>query len=116
MTPNRAHEVLYESEAALRLVDHELLQLHDIHAAGHDLPEPGSSDSAYSIVVSEANQQILSALATLRERKAMQPLSDASELLNEMERRMTEVAALLHPTAGLTEPLPADDAIFTPRR
>jgi hypothetical protein len=75
MTPNRAQEVLYESEAALRLVDHNLNELHEVQetlvaevAAPAYVPGAGLSDVA--IILDRANAQILAVLARLREGRA----------------------------------------------
>ncbi len=96
MQPNRAQEVLYESEAALRLVDHELHQLHDLHSSGsHSSLDDATDGAMHAAVVNEANAQIMAALVHLRERSAAQPLSEAADLLHEMERRMTDVKNLL---------------------
>lgn len=90
---NRTHEVLYESEAALRLVDNELQQLHDVQEGDGD--EAAADRALEAEVLTRANAQIMEALVRLRERTAAQPLSDAAELLHEMERRMTAVSELL---------------------
>lgn len=99
--------MLYESEAALRLVDHELNQLHDINATADALSDSG----AQARVVNEASVQIMDALVRLRERSAAQPLSDAADLLRDMERRMTAVSKLLEKSRadGLSD---ADSVIF----
>lgn len=72
MTSTRAREVLYESEAALRLVDHELIGLHDVRDAAE--PEtratPALSLSELPDVLEQANAQILHVLSRLRESRA----------------------------------------------
>jgi hypothetical protein len=75
MTPNRTQEVLYESEAALRLVDHELNELHDIQQdetprqpSGHASGVEGLNEIA--AVLNRANAQIIAVLARIREGKA----------------------------------------------
>ena len=72
MTSTRAREVLYESEAALRLVDHELIGLHDVRDAAE--PEahatPMLALSELPDVLEQANAQILHVLSRLRESRA----------------------------------------------
>lgn len=69
MTTNRTQEVLYESEAALRLVDHELNELHDIQEREAQRTEPaGLNDIAE--ILNRANTQIIAVLARIREGKA----------------------------------------------
>ena len=75
MTPrtnSRTQAVLYESEAALRLVDHELSALHDIHDASVITPMPVGLDGLgdLSALLGQANTQIISVLARLREGRA----------------------------------------------
>ena len=102
---------MYESEAALRLVDHELHQLHDIHAVGQAMPE--SADAAKRArAMGEANAQLMEALVELRERNAAQPVSEAADLLREMERRMTAVSNLLQASGDGGEVSAADSVIF----
>ena len=71
MTSNRTQEVLYESEAALRLVDHELNELHDVQesAAAAATPRVGGL-SDISALLDQANKQIISVLTRLREGRA----------------------------------------------
>lgn len=72
MTSSRAQEVLYESEAALRLVDHELTSMHDVRHA-MDTPVraiPILSLSELPQVLEQANAQILNVLSRLRESRA----------------------------------------------
>jgi len=74
MTPSpRAQEVLYESEAALRLVDNELSGLHDVR----DSAPSSSQGQPLMISLSDlpkilelANAQILNVLSRLRESRA----------------------------------------------
>jgi hypothetical protein len=72
MTSSRAQEVLYESEAALRLVDHELTGMHDVR----DTAEPPArvipmlSLSELPQILEQANAQILNVLSRLRESRA----------------------------------------------
>jgi hypothetical protein len=113
---NRAQEVLYESEAALRLVDHELHRLHEIRPAAASVREARYDRAAHAEVVTQANAQIMAALMRLRERSAAQPLSEAADLLHEMERRMTAVSELLEASADADQDndfSPDDTVIFT---
>ncbi len=74
MTTNRTQAVLYESEAALRLVDHELNELHDVEQP--DTPAPvlitGGVDGLNEVaaVLHRANSQIIAVLARIREGRA----------------------------------------------
>jgi hypothetical protein len=72
MTSTRARQVLYESEAALRLVDHELIGLHDVRDAAE--PEaratPMLALSELPDVLEQANAQILHVLSRLRASRA----------------------------------------------
>jgi hypothetical protein len=72
MTSTRAREVLYESEAALRLVDHELIGLHDVRDAAE--PEaratPMLALSELPDVLEQVNAQILHVLSRLRDARA----------------------------------------------
>lgn len=108
MTGARAHEVLYESEAALRLVDHELTTMHDVLDLGDATGQavPTDAQSELDQVLEQANALVLSAVAHLREsRSALHSdtaaLSDTHEiigtrrLLDDMETRLLDVAALL---------------------
>ena len=72
MTKNRAQEVLYESEAALRLVDHELSELHDGQNSSAFAAVPGGFDGLgdISALLGQANTQIISVLTRLREGRA----------------------------------------------
>ncbi len=78
MSTTRAQEVLYESEAALRLVDHELTGMHDVRdTAEVPAPAPAPASALPPLALSElpqileqANAQILSVLSRLRESRA----------------------------------------------
>ena len=65
MTSPRAHEVLYESEATLRLVDHEL---HELRSSPDSMRQPGLAD--LPAILERANAQILNVLTRLRETRA----------------------------------------------
>jgi len=89
MTSPRAHEVLYESEATLRLVDHEL---HELRHASHPDPvrQPGLED--LPAILERANTQILNVLTRLREtRAALQ--SSAMEKLQSTHDKLKEVTS-----------------------
>ncbi|MEO7362681.1 MAG: hypothetical protein ABI120_20285 [Gemmatimonadaceae bacterium] len=72
MTKNRTQEVLYSSEAALRLVDHELSELHDVQDSLAIATAPVGFDGLgdISALLGQANTQILSVLTRLREGRA----------------------------------------------
>lgn len=72
MTSSRAQEVLYESEAALRLVDHELSGMHDVRDAAEPSARvvPLLSLSELPQILEQANAQILNVLSRLRESRA----------------------------------------------
>jgi len=88
MTSTRAHEVLYESEAALRLVDQELTGLHDVRDVGPTAPTISLADLPN--ILEQANAQILNVLARLREsRAALQ--TTALERLQTTHEKIREV-------------------------
>jgi len=94
MTSTRAQEVLYESEAALRLVDHELTGMHDVR----DTAEPPArvipmlSLSELPQILEQANAQILNVLSRLREsRAALQ--TNALEKLATTHEKIREVTS-----------------------
>ena len=72
MTTNRTQEVLYESEAALRLVDHELNDLQDVQSALVATTPPYAPEKLgdISALLDKANTQIISVLTRLREGRA----------------------------------------------
>lgn len=72
MTTKRTQEVLYESEAALRLVDHELSVLHDIQEIPPASPAVPGVDGLGDIaqLLSRANTQIIAVLTHLRAGRA----------------------------------------------
>lgn len=86
----RAQEVLYESEAALRLVDQELSDLHSVHREEHRAVSAGLADLPY--ILERANAQILGVLSRLREsRAALQ--SSAVEKLQVTHEKIREVTS-----------------------
>lgn len=73
MTSSRAQEVLYESESALRLVDHGLTGIHDVRDTADRVisyATPTLSLSELPQILEQANAQILSVLSRLRESRA----------------------------------------------
>lgn len=89
MTSPRAHEVLYESEATLRLVDQEIAGLHDVRDSS---PVPTISLSDLPNILEQANAQILNVLAKLREsRAALQ--TTALERLQTTHEKIREVTS-----------------------
>lgn len=74
MTKNRAEEVLYESEAALRLVDHQLDGIRDVVSLVEAVSPAESTQvgglAELPAILERANRQILSVLAKLRETRA----------------------------------------------
>lgn len=70
MTNHRAQEVLYESEAALRLVDHELNELHDVQEPSNAAPIGIDGLGDIALLLDRANSQIISVLTRLREGRA----------------------------------------------
>lgn len=90
MTSSRAHEVLYESEAALRLVDQELTGLHDARDVSPVPPTISLADLPN--ILEQANAQILNVLARLREsRAALQ--TTALERLQTTHEKIREVTS-----------------------
>lgn len=67
-TNSRTEEVLYESEAALRLVDQEIHELRGVVEPGQRFFTVSLSDLPH--ILEQANQQILNVLSHLRETRA----------------------------------------------
>ncbi|WP_411280668.1 hypothetical protein [Gemmatimonas sp.] len=88
MTSTRAQEVLYESEAALRLVDHELTGMHDVRDAAEAPARviPMLSLSELPQILEQANAQILSVLSRLRESRAALQTSALEKLATTHEK------------------------------
>ncbi len=124
MGNERAQEVLYESEAALRLVDQGLHDLHDVHHDEHRAISAGLDDLPN--ILERANQQIIGVLSRLREsRAALQ--SSAIEKLHVTHDKLREVTSATEDAAinimdacdratGLVDELDAIDAQPTPDR
>jgi chemotaxis regulatin CheY-phosphate phosphatase CheZ len=90
MTSNRAHEVLYESEAALRLVDNQLSELRQSPPPEPLHRQPGLADLPG--ILERANTQILNVLSRLREtRAALQ--SSAMEKIQATHDKIREVTS-----------------------
>ncbi len=89
MTSSRAHEVFYESEAALRLVDSQLSELR--HSSPAEPPrQPGLAD--LTSVLERANAQILTVLTRLRQtRMALQ--SSALDKIQATHDKIKEVTS-----------------------
>ena len=92
---SRTEEVLYASEATLRLVDREMQELGHQSAADASLPSISVEDAPR--VLDRANQQIMSLLSHLRQAISVQQPSHDAALLVEMESRLAAVARLFNP-------------------
>jgi len=124
MSTQRAQEVLYESEAALRLVDQELYDQHEVPRGRHNTPAAGYAEVPQILV--EAQEQIMSVLLQLRESRAVLQLSSESrfQLTHEKLREVTsatEVAATdildaCDRATGLVDELDAIDGAQQPDR
>lgn len=90
MSHQRAQEVLYESEAALRLVDQELHHLHDVRREEHRVLSSGLQDLPH--ILAAANEQILGVLARLRESRAALQTS-AVEKIQVTHEKIREVTS-----------------------
>ncbi len=101
MTSTRAQEVLYESEAALRLVDHELTSMQDVRDAAEAPARviPMLALSELPQILEQANAQILNVLSRLRESRvalqttALEKLATTHEKIREVTSA-TEDAAI----------------------
>ena len=79
MNNQRAQEALYESEAALRLVDQELYQLHKMRGDDH---APASSEAQDPVrIVEYVNSEIRTVLARVREFRGSLEISTQEEVL-----------------------------------
>ena len=128
MTSTRAQEVLYESEAALRLVDHELTSMHDVRHA-MDTPVraiPILSLSELPQVLEQANAQILNVLSRLRESRAtlqttaLEKLATTHEKIREVtsatEDAATNIMDACDRATQMVDELDTIDAGETPDR
>lgn len=80
MTGTRAREVLYESEAALRLVDNELLGFHDVRDVPGMLAHGTNFRPDVPAMLAQANTQIQSVYARLRDGHAAAPSGELSTI------------------------------------
>ena len=78
MSNQRAQAVLYESEAALRLVDQELHDLHEMSREEHRANSSGLAELPG--ILERANSQILTVLSRLRESRAALQRSTVANL------------------------------------
>ena len=95
MSSHRTQEVLYETEAALRLVDHGLLGLRDETPDSEQAPSlslMGGGLSELPGILERANAQILGVLARLRESRAAIE-STALEKLASTHEKIREVTS-----------------------
>ena len=92
---SRTEEVLYASEATLRLVDREMQELGHQPAADASLPLISVEDAPR--VLDRANQQIMSLLSHLRHARSAQQPNHAAQVLVEVESRLVAVARLFNP-------------------
>lgn len=112
MSTTRAQEILYESEAALRLVDHELDLL---RTQDDELTARPRYDSAeLPAIVEQASAQLIDLVSHVRAHRDTTSGAPFGALLDELEERLVEVARLLAP-AGL-EPDDPSDANAAARR
>ena len=124
MSTQRAQEVLYESEAALRLVDQELYDQHEVPRGRHNTPSGGQEEVPQILV--QAQELIMSTLLQLRESRAVLQLStmERFHLTHEKLREVTsatEVAATdildaCDRATGLVDELDAIDDAQQPDR
>ncbi len=94
----RAQEVLYEGEAALRLVGHELHELHDVDIMG-SVDARAACDCFARFEL--ATEEVSSTLSRLREGRSQmvanrdqtaEQLAFAVSLLDELEMGLTKIA------------------------
>jgi len=83
---NRVLQVLYDSEATLRLLDSELGELGDVEPA----PRVSSALGALPLILEQANKEIIAILETLRKNKS-QLQSAAVERLQHTHSKLEEV-------------------------
>lgn len=106
MSSQRAQEILYESEAALRLVDNELSRMR----GGDEREFDGLGDATYPELVESANVQLLAVIEQVRRtRQAMSGAGardrgcegSAQQELGDIEARLLEVSRLFEHTLVL---------------
>ena len=124
MSNPRAQAVLYESEAALRLVDQELHHLHEMTREEHRVNATGLGD--LPAILERANAQILGVLSRLRESRAALQRSTVDNL-HVTHEKLREVTSATEDAAidimdacdratGLVDELDAIDAEPEPDR
>ncbi len=130
MSTHRTQEVLYETEAALRLVDHGLDGLREERPdSDHVAPTPPSMDgglSALPAILERANAQILGVLARLRESRAalettaLEKLASTHEKIQEVTSATEDAAINIMDACDratqMVDELDAIDAEPTPDR
>jgi hypothetical protein len=124
MSTQRAQEVLYESEAALRLVDQELHDQHEVPRGRHHTPAGGQEE--LPLILEQAQAQILSVLRQLRESRAVlqrstiQRVQRTHEKLREVtsatEVAATDILDACDRATGLVDELDAIDGTTHPDR
>ncbi len=120
MINHRAHEVLYESEAALRLVDQEI---HDLR--GDPMPHDAGI-AELPAILQRANTQILEVLSRLRDTRtalqssALQKFQVTQDKLREVttatEDAATNILDACDRAAQIVDVLDANDAQAVPNR
>ena len=101
MSSQRAQEILYESEAALRLVDNELSRLRTADQEDLTLAE---EETEYPQLMESANEQLLAVIAQIRRSRVMSAnrlrahvaaeADSSEETLAEIEERLMAVTRL----------------------
>jgi len=120
MITHRAHEVLYESEAALRLVDQEI---HDLR--GDAMPDDAGI-AELPAILQRANTQILEVLSRLRDTRtvlqssALQKFQVTQDKLREVttatEDAATNILDACDRAAQIVDALDTNDALVEPNR
>ena len=112
MTTERAQEVLYESEAALRLLDQALKSSHSLD--DDDYSHRMISSDMMPQIVDAATDQVMSALARIRQGRMEMHASDAAvgaqcsesgpawSALVDIERHLVNVVRMLSPDSAAT--------------
>jgi len=109
MSTQRAQEILYESEAALRLVDNELHRFRGI--GERDLRGDGID---YSRLVESANVQLLAVIEQIRRTRSTSARltttadDDAVRALEEIETKLLDVTRLFEHNLSADDDRPDD--------
>lgn len=110
MSSNRAQEVLYESEAALRLVDHELDLLGTLDDASHARPARDSGELA--AIVEQVAAHINALRSSIHDGRSLLQAAQhdeqafaslATSIFADMERRLSEMAQLVDATGDVDQ-------------